>query len=88
VPHIVQEAILTGLQAASVAAPHLTAGERALLAYADVLTQSPWKVTRTDVEALRHAGYDDPGIHDACAIVSYFAFVNRIADGLGVELES
>jgi hypothetical protein len=26
-------------------------------------------------------------IHDACAIVACFAFVNRIADGLGVELE-
>jgi hypothetical protein len=26
-------------------------------------------------------------IHDVCAIASYYAFVNRIADGLGVELE-
>lgn len=26
-------------------------------------------------------------IHDACAIIGYFAFVNRIADGLGVEIE-
>ncbi len=30
---------------------------------------------------------EDRAIHDACAIVAYFAFVNRIADGLGVELE-
>jgi len=37
---------------------------------------------------LRAAGYDDRAIHDACAIVSYFAFVNRIADGLGVQLET
>lgn len=29
----------------------------------------------------------DRAIHDACAIVAYFAFVNRIADGLGVDLE-
>jgi alkylhydroperoxidase family enzyme len=40
-----------------------------------------------DVAALRSAGLDDRGIHDVCAIVGYFAFVNRIADGLGVELE-
>jgi alkylhydroperoxidase family enzyme len=40
-----------------------------------------------DIESLREVGLDDRAIHDACAIVSYFAFVNRIADGLGVELE-
>jgi len=65
----------------------LTARERALVAYADVLTQKPWAVDASLVEALRNAGCDDRTIHDACAIVSYFAFVNRIADGLGVDLE-
>jgi alkylhydroperoxidase family enzyme len=44
-------------------------------------------VTADDVARLRAAGFDDRAIHDACAIVAYFAFVNRIADGLGVELE-
>jgi alkylhydroperoxidase family enzyme len=44
-------------------------------------------VTRAHVDALRAAGYDDRAIHDACAIVAYFAFVNRIADGLGVAVE-
>jgi alkylhydroperoxidase family enzyme len=33
-------------------------------------------------------GFDDRAIHDICAITAYYAFVNRIADGLGVELES
>jgi hypothetical protein len=33
------------------------------------------------------SGLDDRAIHDLCAIVAYFNFVNRIADGLGVELE-
>ena len=37
---------------------------------------------------LRGAGFDDRGIHDICAVTAYFAFVNRIADGLGVELET
>ncbi len=36
----------------------------------------------------RAVGFDDRAIHDVCAIVGYFAFVNRIADGLGVELET
>ena len=40
-----------------------------------------------DVEQLRSQGLDDRGIHDICAITAYFAFVNRMADGLGVELE-
>lgn len=68
-------------------APGLTAREAALLAYADVLTLTPGAVRAADVDALRTAGLDDRAIHDACAIVAYFAFVNRIADGLGVELE-
>ncbi len=65
----------------------LTERERALVAYADLVTRAPATVTRADIARLRDAGFDDRGIHDACAIVGYFAFVNRIADGLGVELE-
>ncbi|MCL4212929.1 MAG: hypothetical protein KJZ74_03345 [Gemmatimonadales bacterium] len=57
------------------------------MAYADRLTLAPRGVTREGIDALRAVGLDDRGIHDACAIVAYFAFVNRIADGLGVELE-
>lgn len=57
------------------------------MAYADRVTLAPRRVTRAEIDALRAAGLDDRGIHDACAIVAYFAFVNRIADGLGVELE-
>ena len=48
---------------------------------------APGEVTATDVEALRARGFDDRAIHDMCAIAGYYAFVNRIADGLGVELE-
>jgi alkylhydroperoxidase family enzyme len=61
--------------------------ERALLRYADRLTLDPASVNPGHVAELREAGLDDLEIHDACAIVSYFAFVNRVADGLGVELE-
>ena len=42
----------------------------------------------TDIEALREAGFDDRAILDVCQVASYYAFVNRLADGLGVELES
>ncbi len=66
----------------------ITPRERALLLYADKLTAAPATITSADIEALRAEGLDDRAIHDACAIIAYFAFVNRIADGLGVQLES
>lgn len=65
----------------------VTPREQALLRYADRVTLAPSTVTAADIAPLRAAGLDDRAIHDACAIVAYFAFVNRIADGLGVELE-
>lgn len=66
----------------------LAPADRAMLDYAACLTRTPWAVTAATVDALRAAGFDDRGIHDICAITAYYAFVNRIADGLGVELES
>ena len=65
----------------------LDPADRALLDYSIKLTRAPSEMTAADVAALRRAGFDDRGIHDACSIVGYFAFVNRVADGLGVELE-
>ena len=40
-----------------------------------------------EVDALRAAGFDDTAIHDASQVVSYFNYINRIADALGVEPE-
>ena len=61
--------------------------DRALVAYVEKVTRTPWDVQAADVAVLRAAGFGDGAIHDACAIAGYFAFVNRMADGLGVELE-
>lgn len=61
--------------------------ERSMLEYAAKLTRTPADITSVDVAKLRAAGFDDRAIHDICAITSYYAFVNRIADGLGVEIE-
>ena len=61
---------------------------RALVDYALKLTDAPASVRREDVDALRHAGLDDRAILDLNLIVGYFAFVNRLADGLGVPLEA
>jgi uncharacterized peroxidase-related enzyme len=60
---------------------------RALVGYALKLTRTPQACTQKDIADLRDAGVSDSAIHDVAAIVSYFNFVNRMALGLGVELE-
>ena len=44
-------------------------------------------MVRADVESLRAAGFSDADILAIAEVVGYFAYVNRIADGLGVRLE-
>ena len=61
--------------------------DRAILDYALKLTRTPDAMKAADVAVLREHGFDDRAIHDLCAVTAYFAFVNRMADGLGVELE-
>jgi len=58
-----------------------------MLEYAWKLTRDPHRMTREDVRALREAEFDDTAILDICQITGYFNFVNRLADGLGVEIE-
>lgn len=55
--------------------------------YALKLTLTPQVVRREDILGLRNAGLSDGAIHDVAAIVAYFNFVNRLALGLGVEIE-
>lgn len=65
----------------------LDANDRAMLDFARKLTTFPGQIEQTDIATLRDAGFDDLAIHDMVCCISYFAFVNRIADGLGIELE-
>lgn len=65
----------------------LSPSDAALCAYADKLTGRPAAMTAADVEALRRAGFGDAAIHDAAQVIGYFNYINRIADGLGIELE-
>ena len=68
------------------AAP-LTAAEKAMLRYARKLTTHPDQMVREDVDHLRQAGWSDGAVLDICQVTSYFNYVNRMADGLGVPLE-
>jgi len=65
----------------------ITAADQCMLDYVVKLTRSPGEVCERDVATLRAHGFDDRAIHDICSIAAYFAFVNRMADGLGVEME-
>lgn len=68
---------------------HLLPGRlRVLCTYALKLTKAPWAMSPEDIAGLRAAGLSDRDIVDANQVVSYFDYVNRIADGLGVELEA
>jgi uncharacterized peroxidase-related enzyme len=82
-----QASFIAALSSDRVELNDLSGADRALVTYAEKLTREPAAVDAADIERLRAAGFDDRAIHDLCAIVAYFAFVNRIADGLGVELE-
>lgn len=55
--------------------------------YVEKLTLKPWEMSEADVIALREAGFSDSAILDINQVTGYYAFVNRLADGLGVELE-
>lgn len=65
----------------------LSAKRLAMLRYADKLTRRPAQMTEADVETLGSRGFSDLDILHIVEVVSYFAYVNRIADGLGVPLE-
>lgn len=65
----------------------LGARSRAFVQFAQQLTLRPHDVTEASIAPLREAGLDDRGIHDLVAVVAYFNFVNRMASGLGVQLE-
>lgn len=81
------EALVEAITRDYTSAP-ISAADRALLDYATKLTRAPWTMTEQDIAALRDAGFSDSAIFDLNQVVSYFAFVNRIADGLGVQLEA
>jgi uncharacterized peroxidase-related enzyme len=60
---------------------------RAMLRYAEKLTKTPSEVTEADVDVLKRSGFSDADILAIAEVTAYYAYANRIADGLGVEVE-
>jgi len=63
----------------------LSTHRQAMLAFALKLTVTPGQMTKTDAEMLTAVGFTDRDILDIVEVTAYFAYVNRLADGLGVE---
>jgi uncharacterized peroxidase-related enzyme len=61
--------------------------DRALCDFAVQLTNDPASITPAALDALRQQGLSDGAISDAVQVIAYFNYINRMADGLGVDLE-
>lgn len=61
---------------------------RPVLALARKLTLSPGSVTKADADAVLTAGWDDTALYYAVAVTALFNFMNRLVEGLGIELET
>ena len=62
----------------------LTPQDRVMLDYVGVLTKDATRVTPSHHKRLRAAGFDDRGILQITLIASWFNYINRVADALGV----
>ena len=65
----------------------LSEKDKALCSWAVKLTLTPAEMVKSDVRDLEAFGFSQNAISDAAQVISYFNYINRIADGLGVDLE-
>ncbi|HLK87102.1 MAG TPA: hypothetical protein VKT27_11405 [Candidatus Binataceae bacterium] len=61
--------------------------DRAMLAYAEKLTRTPWAMTRADLDELRRH-FTEEQAYDIVVIACLFNFMDRAADAFGVELDA
>ncbi len=61
--------------------------DRAMLDYSLKLTKDATRIGREDHDKLRAVGFDDTGILQITLIASWFNYINRVADALGVGRE-
>ncbi len=60
---------------------------RALLGYADKLTEGPGMLQDEDFDELRAAGWDDRGIYEATALIAFFNFTGRMEAASGLPMD-
>ncbi len=59
-----------------------------MLDYAVKLAREPWAMSQADIVRLRDVGFSERAILEINLAASYMSFVNRLAEGLGVEIEA
>ncbi|HXM62906.1 MAG TPA: hypothetical protein VN950_18735 [Terriglobales bacterium] len=80
------DALIEALKQDYTTAP-ITEKERVMLDYVVKLTKDATKVWKDDHDRLRAAGFDDKAILQITLIASWFNYINRVADALGVGRE-
>ena len=65
----------------------LTKEQIALCIFAEKLTLTPGEITKNDHKDLKNNNFDDKAISEIVQVISYFNYINRVADGLGLEPE-
>jgi uncharacterized peroxidase-related enzyme len=63
---------------------NISEADRCMLDYAVKLTEHAYRVSSSDLERLRRLGFTDQAILQINLIASWFNYINRVADGLGV----
>jgi uncharacterized peroxidase-related enzyme len=58
--------------------------EKGMLDYVVQITRDATRISPADHERLRAVGFDDKGILQITLIASWFNYINRVADALGV----
>ena len=62
----------------------ITEQDRVMLDYVVQITKDATRISPADHERLRAVGFDDKGILQITLIASWFNYINRVADALGV----
>ncbi|HEU5181733.1 MAG TPA: peroxidase [Candidatus Polarisedimenticolia bacterium] len=62
----------------------LEPADRAMLDFSVKLSRDATRVAPADLDRLREVGFDDRGILQITLIASWFNYINRVADALGV----
>ena len=59
-----------------------------MVEYVVQLTKDATKISPAELNKLRDAGFDDTGILQITLIASWFNYINRVADALGIGREN
>tara|TARA_B100000427_G_scaffold161181_1_gene134052 strand:+ start:169 stop:390 length:222 start_codon:yes stop_codon:yes gene_type:complete len=65
----------------------LSDSRKMMLTFSVKLTNEPRNMEITDIKKLHEVGFSDRDILDIVEVTAYYAYVNRLADGLGVAIE-